>query len=123
MATKAALKRNARLSKEHVKSTETQDLEIKPNYNTLIVEPLTDEHMSAGGIIIPETVDVQNGEDVRSGYVLVVGPSLNPETPFLFQVGDLVTFGEYQGRRITLNGKEYNILRHNDVLCSSSCIL
>jgi co-chaperonin GroES (HSP10) len=99
------------------------EFEIKPSYNTLIVEPLTNEHESAGGIIIPATVDAQEGEDVRSGYVLVVGPSTNPDTPFLFEVGDLITFGEYQGRRITLNGKEYYILRHNDVLCSSSCIL
>ena len=95
---------------------------LKPDYDTVIVEELTHERISAGGILIPETVDAQEEEDVRSGYVVAIGPNSNPNRPFLFSKGDLITFGIYNGRRLRLNGKDYLVLRHLDVLVSSSSI-
>lgn len=95
---------------------------LQPDYDTVIVDELTMERVSSGGIIIPEVVDAQDEEDIKSGYIVAIGPNSNPNRPFLFKKGDLISFGHYNGRRINLNGKQYIILRHLDVLVKSTTI-
>jgi len=78
------------------------------------------ESVSAGGIIIPETVI----QDEKKGIVVNVGPLVGrgnssvhiPDGQFP-QVGDLILFGEYAGIDIEYEGGTYLIMRESDVLC------
>jgi co-chaperonin GroES (HSP10) len=87
-----------------------------PDYDTLLLkEVVAAERLSSGGIIIPETVENKD-EDVNHGEIIEVGKSSKADRPFLWNVGDVVVFGVYNGRRIQFNGQELLLVRHMDVL-------
>lgn len=106
--------------KKAIKKDEPKKVDFKfiPDYDSVLVEEVADkERISAGGIVIPEVVEDQDN-DVRHGNIIHVGPSSNPNRPFLHGVGDLVVFGYYNGRHVKFNGREYVIVRHLDILGS-----
>jgi chaperonin GroES len=110
---------NKAQTKKQVKKEEPkQQFSFIPDYDSVLVEEVLDqERISAGGIVIPESVEDQD-EDVRHGIIINVGPSSNPNRPFLHAVGDLIVFGYYNGRNVKFNGKELRIVRHLDILGS-----
>jgi len=91
-------------------------LSLKPLGNRLVVEPIEQEEISAGGIVLPETAK----EKPQKAKVLSVGPGERNEKgdriPLDVKVDDEVLFAKYSGTEIKINGKKYLILRENDVL-------
>src|SRR3989344_3527775 len=80
---------------------------IQPIGDLVVVMPLEAEHVTASGIVIPETA---RGEKPSQGLVLAVGKggigkdSTDP-SEFL-KVGDKVLFGKYAGDDIKLKDKD-----------------
>jgi len=91
-------------------------LKIKPLADRVVVEPLEAEAKSKGGIILPDTAK----EKPQEGKVVAVGKGKTDENgkliPMELKVGDRVLYGKYSGTEITIEGKEYMILREDDVL-------
>jgi chaperonin GroES len=83
----------------------------------IIVERVEEETKTAGGIIIPDTV---SKEKPQEGKVVAAGKGkMTPEgkvLPLDVKVGDRVLFGKYAGSEIKVDGKEYLIMREDDIL-------
>ena len=91
-------------------------LSIKPLGNRLVIEPLEQEEMTAGGIVLPETAK----EKPQQGMVLAAGPGDRDEDgkriPMDVSVGDKVLFAKYAGTELKMDGKKLLILRETDIL-------
>lgn len=91
-------------------------ISIKPLGNRVVIEPIEQEEMTAGGIVLPETAK----EKPQKGTVLAVGPGDRDEDgeriPLDVKEGDTVLFAKYSGTEIKLDGKKVLILRESDLL-------
>lgn len=91
-------------------------LSLKPLGNRVVVEPLEQEEITAGGIVIPETAK----EKPQQGIVLSVGPGDRDEDgdriPMDVAAGDKVLFAKYSGTEFKIDGKKLLILRESDLL-------
>lgn len=91
-------------------------LKLKPLGARVIIEPIEQEEMTAGGIILPETAK----EKPQEGNVLAVGPGDRDEkgvrVPMDVKVGDKVLFAKYSGTEVKLDGKKLLIMRESDLL-------
>ena len=89
---------------------------IQPLHDRIIVEAAAKEEKSAGGIILPDTAQ----EKPQRGKVLAVGPGKRLDSgqlaPLDVNVGDTVLYGKYGGTEVKVDGKDYIILRAEDVL-------
>ncbi len=91
-------------------------LKLKPLGNRIVVEPIEQEEVTAGGIVLPETAK----EKPQKGKVLSTGPGDRNEKgeriPMDINEGDTVLFAKYGGTEIKFDGKKLLILRETDVL-------
>ena len=91
-------------------------LNLKPLGSRVLVEPLEQEDITAGGIVLPETAK----EKPQQGLILAVGPGARDEDgeriPMDVAKGDKILFAKYSGTEIKLDGKKYLILREEDIL-------
>ncbi len=85
-------------------------INIKPLADRVIIEPAAAEERTAGGLIIPDTAK----EKPQRGKVLAVGTG-KPDEPMTVKVGDKVLYGKYAGTEITVEGKDYLIMREADI--------
>ena len=81
-----------------------------PIKDRVLVEPALAEEKTAGGIIIPDTAK----EKPQKGKVLAVGKGKKDE-PMTVKEGDKVLYGKYAGTEITVEGKEYLIMKESDI--------
>ena len=86
-------------------------LNIKPLADRVVIEPAVAETTTASGIIIPDTAK----EKPQEGTVVAVGAGTK-DNPVTLKVGDTVLYGKYAGTELKLEGKDYLIMRENDVL-------
>jgi chaperonin GroES len=84
---------------------------IKPLADRVVVEPAAAEEKTASGIIIPDTAK----EKPQRGTVVAVGAGKKDE-PMTVSVGDTVLYGKYSGTELTLEDKDYMIMRESDIL-------
>ncbi len=91
-------------------ATESVTVNVKPLADRVLVEPAPAEEKTAFGIIIPDTAK----EKPQRGTVVAVGTGKKDE-PLTVQVGDTVLYGKYAGTEITVDGKEYLIMRESDI--------
>jgi chaperonin GroES len=91
-------------------------ISIKPLGSRVVVEPIEQEEVTAGGIVLPETAK----EKPQKGTILSVGPGDRDEDgdriAMDVKVGDTVLFAKYAGTEIKLNNKKLLILKESDVL-------
>ena len=91
-------------------------LKLKPLADRVVVEPTEQEEMTASGIYVPETAK----EKPQQGKVVAVGKGKVTEDgkvlPVDVKTGDTVLFGKYAGTDVKLDGKEYLMMREDDVL-------
>jgi chaperonin GroES len=83
---------------------------IKPLADRVLVEPAAAEEKTASGIIIPDTAK----EKPQKGNVIAVGSGKKDE-PLTVKEGDQVLYGKYSGTEITIDGKDYLIMRESDI--------
>lgn len=86
-------------------------MNIRPLADRVLVEPKEAETKTASGIYIPETAK----EKPQQGKVIAVGSGKKDE-PMELKVGDTILYGKYSGTEITVDGKDYLMMRQSDVL-------
>jgi len=91
-------------------------MNIRPLHDRIIVERIEEETTTAGGLIIPDTAK----EKPQEGKVIAAGKGKKTEDgkllPMEVKVGDKVLFGKYAGTEIKIEGKEYLMMREDDIL-------
>ncbi len=91
-------------------------ISLKPLGNRVVIEPIEQEEITAGGIVLPETAK----EKPQKGKILSIGPGDRDEggkrIPMDVKEGDTVLFAKYSGTEIKVDGKKLLILRESDVL-------
>ena len=85
-----------------------------------MVQPSTEEDVTKGGIILPDTAK----EKPQRGVVIAVGPGRLDEEgkriPMEVKKGDKVIYSKYAGSEIKQNDEEVLILRESDILAKFS---
>src|SRR5436190_22433856 len=88
---------------------------VKPLADRVLVEAAAAEETTKGGLIIPDTAK----EKPQRGKIIAVGTGRVADdgkvTPLTVKVGDEVQYGKYSGTELTLEGKEYMIMRESDI--------
>ena len=91
-------------------------MKFRPLHDRVLIESLESEEKTAGGIIIPDTAK----EKPQEGKVIAVGPGSKTEEgkiiPMDVKVGDRVLFGKWSGTEVKIDGKEYSIMKENDIM-------
>lgn len=85
-------------------------VKITPIADRVIVEAAAAEEKTAGGLIIPDTAK----EKPQRGKVVAVGTGKKDE-PMTVKVGDMVLYGKYAGTEVSIEGKDYLIMRESDI--------
>lgn len=86
-------------------------INIKPLADRVLIEPAAAETQTSSGLYIPDTAK----EKPQKGIVVAVGPG-NKENPVTLAVGDTVLYGKYAGTELQHDGKDYLIMKENDIL-------
>jgi chaperonin GroES len=91
-------------------------MNLKPLADRLVVEPVEQEEVTVGGIILPETAK----EKPQQGKVIAAGPGRTDDSgkrvEMEVKVGDRVLYAKYSGTEVKLDGKKLLILRESDIL-------
>lgn len=91
-------------------------MNIRPLQDRLIVKRIEEETKTAGGLIIPDTAK----EKPQMGEIIAAGNGKKTDDgkvlPLDVKVGDKVLFGKYAGTEIKVEGKEYLMMREDDIL-------
>ena len=89
---------------------------VKPLGDRVLVQPLEEQEVKKGGIIIPDTAK----EKPLEGKVVAVGTGRLDEDgkriPLEVKVGDRVLIGKYAGTEIKIDEVEHVIVREDEVL-------
>ena len=84
---------------------------FKPLADRVLIEPAAAEEATASGIIIPDSAK----EKPQKGVVIAVGPG-KKEEPTTVKVGATVLYGKFSGTDLSIDGKDYMIMREADIL-------
>ena len=91
-------------------------MNVKPLGYRVLVHPVEQEEVKKGGIIIPDTAK----EKPQEGKVVAVGPGKRDDNgkliPMDVKKGDRVLYSKYGGTEIKIDGKDYLIMREDDIL-------
>ena len=90
-------------------------MKITPLADRVLVKPMDQAEVKKGGIIIPDTAK----EKPQQGKVVSVGKGRFEDgklVPLDVKAGDVVLYGKYAGTEVKHDGKEYLIVRENDIL-------
>ena len=91
-------------------------ISFKPLGSRVVIEPLEQEEVTAGGIVLPETAK----EKPQKGTILATGPGERDDDGKRIQmdvkVGDTVLYAKYAGTEIKVEGKKLLILKESDIL-------
>ena len=90
-------------------------MNVKPLADRIIIQPLEAEQKTSGGIIIPDNAK----EKPQKGEVVAVGPGKIADSGekivMALKKGDKVLYGKYSGTEVSIEGKDYLIMRESDV--------
>ncbi|MBE0681676.1 MAG: co-chaperone GroES [Anaerolineales bacterium] len=91
-------------------------ISFKPLGGRVLVEPIEQEEVTAGGIVLPETAK----EKPQQGKVLAAGPGdrndKGERVPMDVKAGDVILFAKYSGTEVKIDGKKLLIMRESDLL-------
>ena len=91
-------------------------MSVKPLGDRVLVLPIEQDEVKKGGIIIPDTAK----EKPQEGKIVAVGAGKRDESgklvPMEVKKGDRVLYGKYSGTEIKVDGKDFLIMREDDIL-------
>jgi len=91
-------------------------MKFRPLHDRVVVRRITPLEKSAGGIIIPDTVQ----EKPMEGEIIAVGPGARNEQGTIVALavtaGDRVLFGKWSGTEIKIDGEDLLIMKEADLL-------
>lgn len=88
---------------------------IKPLADRVLIEPAPAEEKTVSGLYIPDNAK----EKPMQGTVVAAGPGKKDESGKTIaldvKVGDKVLYGKYSGTEVSVDGKDYLIVRESDI--------
>ena len=91
-------------------------MNIRPLGDRVLVEPLEAKEKTKGGIVLPDTAK----EKPQEGKIVAVGKGKIGEdgktVPLEVKVGDKILYGKYSVTEITVDEKEYLMVKEEDIL-------
>lgn len=91
-------------------------MDLRPLHDRVLVTRLDEVEQKIGGIIIPDSAK----EKPQQAEVHAVGNGKLLETgervPLEVKAGDRILFGKYSGSEIKIEGREYLILKEDEIL-------
>lgn len=87
-------------------------MNLQPVGDRVLVRPMTEQEVTASGIVLPDTVD---REKKAEGKILAVGDGADVKKLNL-KAGDTILFGKYAGDDIEYNDEDLKFLKHDEVL-------
>ena len=91
-------------------------MNVRPLHDRLIIQRLDEGEQKIGGIIIPDTAK----EKPQQGKVIAAGNGKvkddGKRVALDVKAGDRILFGKYSGQEIKLDGKDYLIMKEDEVL-------
>jgi chaperonin GroES len=91
-------------------------MNVKPLGDRVLVQAIEQDEVKKGGIIIPDTAK----EKPQEGKIIAVGTGKRDDNgkliPFEVKKGDRVLISKYGGTEIKIDGKDYLIMREDDIL-------
>ena len=93
------------------------EINLRPLADRVIVEPMEEEEITAGGIVLPETAK----EKPQKGTILAAGTGARDDqgkvVPLDVKVGDVVLYAKYAGTEVKLGSdRTVLVLRESDIL-------
>ena len=89
---------------------------LKPLGDRVVVKPIEQDEITAGGIMLPDTAK----EKPQEGKILAAGPGRRKDAGGRVKldvaVGDIVLYAKYAGTEIKLEGEKVLVLRESDIL-------
>ncbi|HFL8794700.1 MAG TPA: co-chaperone GroES [Candidatus Azosocius sp. HAIN] len=89
-------------------------MNIRPLHDRVVVERI-DERITSGGIVIPDTA----GDKPQRGIVKAVGKGKLENGNLIkleVKIGDEVLFGKYSGTDVNILGKQFLVMREDDIM-------
>ena len=91
-------------------------MKIRPLGDRVLVQPLKEQEVKKGGIIIPDTAK----EKPQEGKVIAVGTGKLDDNgkviPFNVKKGDKVLMPKYGGTEVKIDDEDFQIVREEDIL-------
>lgn len=88
---------------------------IKPLADRVLIEPAPAEDKTESGLYIPDNAK----EKPMQGTVVAAGPGKKDKNgksiAMDVKVGDKVLYGKYSGTEVSVEGKDYLIVRESDI--------
>jgi len=91
-------------------------INVKPLGDRVLVEPVEENEVKKGGIIIPDSAKEKPMESIIVALGTGKTDDDGKKIPFEVKKGDRVLVSKYGGTEIKLDGKEYKILNSDDIL-------
>ncbi len=95
-------------------------LKVTPLADRVVVQPITQEEVTKGGILLPDTAR----EKPQEGKVVAIGSGRIGEDgkriPMEVAIGDTVIYAKYAGTEWKYDDEEYLILRESDIQAKRS---
>ena len=89
---------------------------LRPLHDRVLVRRLESEAKTAGGIILPDTVQEKPSE----GEIIAVGNGSKAEdgtvTALDVKAGDKILFGKWSGTEVKLDGEDLLIMQEKDIM-------
>ena len=91
-------------------------MHFRPLHDRVVVRRIDADQKTAGGIIIPDTVQ----EKPQEGQVIAVGPGARNDRgeliPTQLKAGDRVLFAKWSGTEVKIGGEDLLIMKESDVM-------
>ena len=91
-------------------------MKFRPLGDRVVVRRVKEDQKTAGGIIIPDTVQ----EKPQEGEIISVGPGAlddnGKRVPAEVKAGDFVLFGKWSGTEVKVDGEELLIMKESDIM-------
>ena len=90
-------------------------MKLKPLGDRVVIKPIEQEEITAGGIVLPESAK----EKPQRGLIVAVGPGKFEDgnrVELDVKEGDTILFAKYAGTEIKIEGEKVLILRESDIL-------
>ena len=87
-------------------------MNIQPVGDRVVLKPLEAETVTASGLVIPDTADKEKSEQAK---VVAIGEG-EKISGLGLKKGQTVLFSKYGGNEIEVDGVEYKVVGHDDVL-------
>lgn len=89
---------------------------LRPLHDRVLVRRIDGEEKTAGGIILPDSVQEKPSE----GEIMAVGAGSKSEegkvTPLDVKKGDRILFGKWSGTEIKVDSEELLIMKESDIM-------